>query len=66
MQSWLKKKRYSKNIERFPTKLEECMVQGSRMRAFIHTGQGSRELIPSSKGIKSILENKIIIQDDFD
>lgn len=42
------------------------MIQGSRMRAFIHTGQGSRELIPNSKGIKSILENKIIIQDDFD
>lgn len=49
-----------------PTKWEEHVLPGSRAHIFLHARQGCREVIPSYKMIGSTLEDKIIIQDNFD
>lgn len=41
------------------------VLPGSRTPIFLHTRQGCREVIPRYKRIESTLEDKIIIQDNF-
>lgn len=65
MQSCLKNS-FPRVLRGPPIKWEEHVLQGTRTSIFIYTNRCSREVIPSYKGIESILEDKIIIQDDFD